>query len=124
MEDTNRNTADVEEMLAGKTEDEMLDMFVAQMLVDKGFVGLSEELREEFHRDIRERLVLRINEAIVAALPDDKLMALEEMLEGEGATPEGVNELVESAGVDMTEPIRDAMMDFRRAYLAGGEERG
>lgn len=119
MDNTNTTNEEIEKLLADKTEDEMLDLFVEQILIDKGFTDLAEDLKQEFRSEIKERLIVRINEAMVSALPDDKLEELEQMLDNNTATPESVNALVESSGVDMSGPIQEAMMDFRRVYLAG-----
>lgn len=124
MENTNnlQNEADIEQFLAGKTEDEIMDMFIEQMLVEKGFGNISDELKEEFRREIKERLIFKINEAIVASLPDDQLAKLDELLALGEATADNINDLVDKSGVDISEPIQRTMLEFREAYLAPEEK--
>ena len=121
MENTNidqmQNDAELEAFLADKSEDEMMDIFVEKMITDKGFGDLPEETKAKFRTEIKDNLITRINEAIVAALPDEKLAELDELFETGEATAEKINDLIEKSGIDMSEPIQRTMLDFREAYL-------
>lgn len=126
MDNTNlnniQNDAEIEAFLADKSEDEMLDLFVEKLVIDKGFSDLDQETKSRFASELKESLIARINEAIVSALPDEKLAELDEMFESGDVTAEKVNELVERSGVDMSDPIQKTMLEFREAYLSAGEE--
>lgn len=124
MENQNQNNdqqakemAEIEAFLANKSEDEMLTMFVQQILIDKGYVHLDVETRKKFIAEMKEQLTNYINEAIVAALPDDKLEELDRSLDAGTATPETINQLVENSGVDVSNVVQQTMLDFREAYL-------
>lgn len=126
MENTNidsiQNDAELEAFLSDKSEEEMLDIFVEKMLIDKGYAELDEETKEGFRKDIKDELILRINEAIVAALPDDKLTELDELFKTDSASAEKINDIIERSGIDVSEPIQKTMMEFREVYLSAGAE--
>jgi hypothetical protein len=126
MENTNidniQNDVELEAFLSDKTEDEMLDIFIEKMLIDKGYSELDEETKANFRNEIKEELIFRINEAIVASLPDDKLTELDELFKTDSATAEKINDIIERSGVDVSEPIQKTMMEFREVYLSAGAE--
>lgn len=126
MENTNidniQNDVELEAFLSDKTEDEMLDIFIEKMLIDKGYSELDEETKNNFRNEIKEELIFRINEAIVASLPDDKLTELDELFKTDSATAEKINDIIERSGVDVSEPIQKTMMEFREVYLSAGAE--
>ena len=100
----------------------MLYIFIEKMIIDKGYSELDEETKNNFRNEIKEELIFRINEAIVASLPDDKLTELDELFKTDSATAEKINDIIERSGVDVSEPIQKTMMEFREVYLSAGAE--
>lgn len=107
-----------DEELNNMSEDELLDVYVSQLIFDKGLKDLNDDLLREVHKDIKERLVFQINRAMVAALPDDKLDELNKMLDEGRADAENVSQLVNDAGIDAEKITEETMKKFREVYLS------
>ena len=99
-------------------ENQVMDYFVDQLLAAKGIAkDYDEEVRKELHRDLKERLVGHINEALIEQLPDDKLEALGQEIDNKSATTEKVREIVQSSGINVEDITAKAMTTFGQIYL-------
>jgi len=58
-----------------------LDKFVDELLVAQGIDGVDPEVREQLVEDLTTRLNDRLEAAMVAELPEDKLPELEQLLD-------------------------------------------
>ena len=111
-----------DEELENLTDEQALDLFVDQLIYDKGMGEMSEDLKNEIHADLKERIIFQINRAIIAQLPDNELDTLNKGLDDGTATEDMINELVAKAGIDTNGIIEDTMLKFRAVYL--GEDAG
>lgn len=102
------------------TQGMVLDAVVNKMAADKG-VNISEEERERLTKELEER----IDQAMVMALPDAKLVELDRILEGE-VDDAAVEKLFAEAGVDFGAVIETEIEKFRGEFLgsAQGNEGG
>lgn len=58
-----------------------LDKFVDELLAAQGIEGVDAEIREQLIEDLTTRLDDRLEAAMVAELPEDKLPELEQLLD-------------------------------------------
>jgi len=58
-----------------------LDKFVDELLAAQGIEGVDAEIREQLIEDLTTRLDDRLEAAVVAELPEDKLPELEQLLD-------------------------------------------
>jgi len=58
-----------------------LDKFVDELLAAQGIEGVDTEIREQLIEDLTTRLNDRLEAAMVAELPEDKLPELEQLLD-------------------------------------------
>ena len=116
--DTEMSDADMQAALENMSNDELLDLFAEQMMVDK---GLRDEVDEDVFAvlkdDLKDRLAMQINRAILVQLPDDKLEQLDRDLNSDAASVEGFEKMVTEAGVDIAKTTQDVMEAFRNTYL-------
>lgn len=124
LENTNNNTEiteqekmQLEQALDGLNEEQLLEVFVEQMIEEKGIGVTDEEVRKEIKEDLKERMIYQVNRAILAALPEQQFEQVRAKLEDGTITPEELNRLTEEAGVDMAKITQDVMIKFREAYL-------
>ena len=99
--------------------DELMDQFLRQMLVEKGVDDVSEEVFNQIVSDLKERLIFYINRAIIAELPAEQRIKLDNSLEGGTATAESINALVDESGLNTEPIIQQVMIDFKEKYLKG-----
>lgn len=99
--------------------DELMDQFLRQMLVEKGVNDVSEEVFNQMIVDLKERLIFYINRAIIAELPAEQRIKLDNSLEGGTATAESINALVDESGLNTEPIIQQVMIDFKEKYLKG-----
>lgn len=118
--DGQMSEAEMREMIDKMSELELVEVFVRQMMIEKGLDGMDEELTKKIREDLMERVVFQINRALVAALPDDKLELLEKKLE---VNPQDGNlgEILEGSGVDVEAVTLEALGNFKKNYLAERE---
>lgn len=124
LENTNNNTEiteqekmQLEQALDGLNEEQLLEVFVEQMIEEKGIGVTDEEVRKEIKEDLKERMIYQVNRAILAALPEQQFEQVRSKLEDGTITPEELNRLTEEAGVDIAKTTQDVMIKFREAYL-------
>ena len=116
--DTEMSDADMQAALEQMSNDELLDLFAEQMMVDKGLRNeVDDDVFEVLKDDLKDRLAMQINRAILVQLPDDKLEQLDRDLNNDTASVEGFEKRVTEAGVDIAKTTQDVMMAFRNTYL-------
>lgn len=98
-----------------------LSTYVDAMIMERGDAKeLSMEMRGALKRALLEGLNDAIEKAILAALPDSKLLELEKILDNDGSDEELDKFFAGVEDVDATPAIKQAMEKFRADYLAGG----
>ncbi len=99
--------------LKNLTGDELVELYVEQLLKDKGVEDNDGAKRDE----LKTELTGRINEAILEALPDDKFEELKAAFEQDG----DLDAIIDGAEIDTAEIATGVMKEFRAEYL--GEEK-
>lgn len=120
------NAAPVQELtdeeLNNLSEDQLLDMFVEQLIAEKDLGDLDDEVKAEIHNDLKERVLFQVNRAVIAELPDAELDELNKSIDDNSINAEKMAELVKRAGINTDEIVQKTMLEFREVYLNGGAE--
>jgi FKBP-type peptidyl-prolyl cis-trans isomerase (trigger factor) len=93
-----------------------LDKFVEELLAAKGVDNLDEAVRLQLTEDLTGRLNDRLEGALVAELAEEKLPALEELLDQE-ATDEELQRFFADNIKDLPAVLTRELAAFRQAYL-------
>lgn len=118
LERREKSCRKVPKMPENKLDEKVLAMFVDRLIADKGGDTLDEKQKETLRGELREELDERMQRAMIKALPDEKLMKLEELLDAD-APDEEIESFFANAGVSFDAPLRKAMSDFRDDYFTG-----
>lgn len=99
--------------------DENLEIFIEQLLEDKGVTNLTGEVREGVKASIAERLLDEIDRSLFEALPEDKANELDRLLDNENFDQDEMVDFMRESGVDVVRVTANTMAQFRNFYLAG-----
>lgn len=117
LERREKSCRKVLKMPENKLNDEkVLRMFVDRLIADKGGDTFDVKQKETLEAELMEELDGRIQQAMIRALTDAKLMELEKLLDAD-APDEEIEKFFENAGVDFDPAIRKAMDAFRTDYF-------
>lgn len=78
--------------------------------------GIEEDAKALLEEDLRTRLMDQIDQAVVEALPEDKVDGINELLDRE-ASDEEIQQYVAASGVDIQRVTTQTMLRFRDLYL-------
>lgn len=95
-----------------------LDSFISRMLEAKQLSGVNEDVRTQLIADLRQRLLDRINRALIEALPDDKMDDFEGLLDDPNVTDERIQQFIVDSGVDTKKVTAATMLRFYELYVA------
>ena len=94
-----------------------LDIFVNQIIDEKGLTGLNEESRKTVVNELKSNLVEQINRAILMNLPDEKLDELNNLMDSGTFGNEDMQNFVKDSGVDVNKITAETMLKFKAFYL-------
>lgn len=101
------------------TDAQMLTAFVNKMVTDKGLV-LSDDERQKLRAKLLSELNVAIEQAMIRALPDEKLLELERLTENPEVTDAAIEAVFTGSGVDFQAVVGRTMNDFRQKFLSEG----
>ena len=106
------------------TQGMLLDAFIDRMLAKSGKTNITSDERRELRDQMRAELEPRIERAIIEALPDAKLVELDELLKREGEIDDEVEKFFAEPGVDCDKAVEKVMVEFWNEHvnMAGGQE--
>ena len=93
-----------------------LDQFVEQLLEEKGLTNVDPSVLAEMREDLFARVSERINAELLAALPEGKIDALNELLDGNQSN-EQVRAFFMENIANFQDVLNAAVANFRTAYL-------
>jgi hypothetical protein len=102
---------------------DQLDAFIKEIIDTKQLPGITEEAKAGLAEEMRERLLDQINRALIDSLPDDKVEALSQLLDGDTVDDAQIQAFVADSGVNVEEVTAKTMIAFRALYLQGPGER-
>lgn len=111
-----------DEELNNLSEDQLLDMYVEQLIAEKDLGDLDDEVKAEIHNDLKERVLFQVNRAVIAALPDAELDELNKSIDDGSINEDKMAELVKRSGINTDDIVQRTMVEFREVYLNGAIE--
>ncbi len=99
-------------------QEQVMEAFVHQMVADKGLLEEDQKQNGKIQQELRVQLDEVMDRSLIDALPEEKLVELDKMLDA-GATDDEIENFFDTAGVDFEAAMRGAMEEFRRQYLEG-----
>lgn len=91
--------------------------FIRDMLGAKAWSpDVDADAKALLEEDLRVRLMDQIDQAVVEALPEDKVDGLNNLLEREAPDSE-IQQYIASSGVDVQRTTTETMLRFRDLYL-------
>ena len=94
-----------------------LDIFVNQIIDEKGLTGLNEDTRKTVVNELKSALVEQINRAILMNLPDEKLDELNNLMDQDGFGDADMQKFIAESGVDVNKITAETMLQFKAFYL-------
>ncbi len=94
---------------------ENLETFVGRLIEEKGLNNLEDQVLLQIKNDLLSRLEDRINAAILAGLPSEKLDEFQKIVDT--GNKENINEFCGNNIKDFDELIAGELMSFRQTYL-------
>ena len=94
-----------------------LDNFVDELLVAQGIDQLEPEVRDQLAQDLTDRLNDRLEAAMIAELPENKLPELEALLDQQVEINELQKFFAENI-VDLPAVLARELAAFRQSYLS------
>lgn len=94
-----------------------LDVFINQLIDEKGLTGLNEDSRKTVVNELKSSLIEQINRAILMHLPDEKLDELNNLMDQEGFGDNDMQNFVANSGVDINKITAETMLQFKAFYL-------
>ena len=100
-----------DEILNELTQDQMLAVFVEQMISDKGVVA-TDELRLNLYQKLSDE----ITKNMILAMPNYLVEKLNKDIE-QGANEEVIEKAIDESGIDVETITEQTMTKFRKKYL-------
>lgn len=92
-----------------------LETYIDHLLEEKGLQNMEPSVLSEMKNDLIERITERLNAEMIAALPQDKIAELNELMDGGNA--EEVRSFLETNVPDFDNVLARTLMEFRATYL-------
>ncbi len=93
-----------------------LKQFVENLIAEKKYPDLEQEVIDQMKEDLYLRIETLINVTIVNNLPDEKLEEFESLIDKQ-ATPEETQKFMSDNIQDLPNLISETLLDFRKNYL-------
>lgn len=98
----------------------VLSSFLDQMIAAKG-ENLGKNERLSLREELKAQLDEKINEAVIAALPDDKLTELDGLMDKEASDDE-IEKFFDEVGINFDKVALQAALQFQKDYLRDGSQ--
>lgn len=102
--------------------DMVLSRFLDEIVAVKG-AGLSKVERLSLRQDLRTQMDEKVDAAIIAALPEDKLLELNNLVEREASEDE-IEDFFAKVGVDFEKVALSAVLQFRKDQIGDKVAKG
>lgn len=90
--------------------------YVDQLIHDRGFVGLTPEIKDELRNQLYQRLDDFMAAKVISTLSDDDLAAFEQMLKDKKSDEE-LQKFTKEHIADYDNFLTSALLEFRAVYL-------
>ena len=96
---------------------ENVDRFIDQLIDEKGYTNIDDEVRAQLKADMTQRLMTQIDRAAIDALPEDKAIELADKMDDENFTDTQIADFMTNSGVDLQNVALETMLQFRLLYI-------
>ena len=103
--------------LTGLTQDQLIDLFVNNLVEEKG-QNISETEKQQIAEDLKDAVMTEI----LMSLPDYLVNKINDGFENGTASEEMIESVVEESGIDASKIAEKIMIKFRDDYLKKKEE--
>ena len=103
--------------LTGLTQDQLIDLFVNNLVEEKG-QKISETEKQQIADDLKDAVMTEI----LMSLPDYLVNKINDSFENGTASEEMIESVVEESGIDASKIAEKVMIKFRDDYLNNKEE--
>ena len=103
--------------LTGLTQDQLIDLFVNNLIEEKG-QNISETEKQQIADDLKDAVMTEI----LMSLPDYLVNKINDSFENGTASEEMIESVVEESGIDASKIAEKVMIKFRDDYLNNKEE--
>jgi myosin head (motor domain) len=103
--------------LTGLTQDQLIDLFVNNLIEEKG-QNISETEKQQIAEDLKDAVMTEI----LMSLPDYLVNKINDSFENGTASEEMIESVVEESGIDASKIAEKVMIKFRDDYLNKKEE--
>ena len=103
--------------LTGLTQDQLIDLFVNNLVEEKG-QNISETEKQRIADDLKDAVMTEI----LMSLPDYLVNKINDSFENGTASEEMIEAVVEESGIDASKIAEKVMIKFRDDYLNNKEE--
>ena len=103
--------------LTGLTQDQLIDLFVNNLVEEKG-QNISETEKQQIADDLKDAVMTEI----LMSLPDYLVNKINDSFENGTASEEMIESVVEESGIDASKIAEKVMIKFRDDYLNNKEE--
>lgn len=99
---------------------EQVNQFIDSLIDEKG-LSVDGDVREELRKDMVDRLMTQIDNALINALPSDKVAELNEKLDDPNFSEQDTYDFINNSGIDTQRVILETMMQFKMLYVGADE---
>ncbi|MDO4729681.1 MAG: hypothetical protein Q4A96_00585 [Candidatus Saccharibacteria bacterium] len=99
---------------------EQVNQFIDSLIDEKG-LSVEGDVREELRQDMADRLMTQIDNALINALPSDKVAELNEKLDDPNFSEQDTYDFINNSGIDTQRVILETMMQFKMLYVGADE---
>lgn len=103
--------------LTGLTQDQLMDLFVDDLVKEKGR-NISEAEKQKIADDLKDAVMTEI----LMSLPDYLVNKINDSFENDTASEEMIESVVEESGIDASKIAEKVMIKFRDNYLNKEEQ--
>lgn len=103
--------------LTGLTQDQLMDLFVDDLVKEKG-QNISEAEKQKIADDLKDAVMTEI----LMSLPDYLVNKINDSFENDTASEETIESVVEESGIDASKIAEKVMIKFRDDYLNKEEQ--
>lgn len=99
---------------------EQVNQFIDSLIDEKG-LSVDGDVREELRKDMADRLMTQIDNALINALPSDKVAELNKKLDDPNFSEQDTYDFINNSGIDTQRVILETMMQFKMLYVGADE---
>lgn len=101
--------------------DDPFQAFIGDMIASKTWeTALDNDAKKQLEEDLKNRLMDQIDQAVIEALPEDKIDGLNDLLDRD-ASEDVIYQYVADSGIDVQRITTQTMMRFRDLYIGTKE---